>query len=98
MLLEEWRKRLDNNKTVGKTLINPSKAFDCILHDLLIAKLAADGIDNLILYMRSYLLNRTQFVPINELIMMNRFYGMVDPQTARSRIFGRDHRQEASPS
>ena len=36
-LIDEWRSRLDNDYTVGGVLMDPSKAFDCILHDLLIA-------------------------------------------------------------
>ena len=55
-LLEEWREHLDNNKIVGGILMDLSKAFDCVPHDLLLAKLAAYGIDdNLILYIHSYL-------------------------------------------
>ena len=62
-LLEEWREHLDNNKTVGRILMDLSKAFDCVPHDLLLAKLANYGIDdNLILYIHSYLLNRKQCV------------------------------------
>ena len=56
--------------------MDSSQAFDCIPHDLLLAKLAAD--DNLILYMRSHLLNRTQSIPMNELMTMNCFYGAAD--------------------
>ena len=40
-LLEEWREKLDENFVVGAVLMDLSKAFDCISHDLIIAKLAA---------------------------------------------------------
>ena len=43
-----------------------SKAFDCVLLDLLFAKLEAYGIDESFLaYLHSYLLNRKQCVRIN---------------------------------
>ena len=46
-----------------------SKAFDCVPHDLLLAKLAAYGFDdNLLLYIHSYLLNRKQCVCINNIL------------------------------
>ena len=68
-LLEEWREHLDNNKTVGGILMDLSKAFDCVPHDLLLAKLTAYGIDdNLILYIHSCLLNRKQCVCINNIL------------------------------
>ena len=58
-LLEEWREHLDNNKTVGEILMDLSKAFDCVPHDLLLPEIAPNGIDdNLILYIHSYLMNR----------------------------------------
>ena len=46
--------------------MNLSKAFDCVPHDLLIAKLAAYSVDeNLLMYIYSYLSNRKQCVRIN---------------------------------
>ena len=54
---------------MGGIIIDPSKAFNCVPHDLLLAKLAAYGIDdNLILYIHSYLLNRKRCVCINNIL------------------------------
>ena len=44
-LLEERTKRLDNNYVVSGVLIDLSKAFDCVPHDLLIARLEAYDIN-----------------------------------------------------
>ena len=41
--LEDWNNKLDNNNVAGAVLTDLSKAFDCIPHDLLVAKLDAYG-------------------------------------------------------
>ena len=43
-LIEEWKSKLDKNYVVGAILMDLSKAFDCVPHDLIIAKLAAYGL------------------------------------------------------
>ena len=65
-LLEEWREKLDKNFVVGSVLLDLSKAFDCVPHDLIIAKLAAYGIERKTLRLiYSYLKGRKQCVKIN---------------------------------
>ena len=65
-LIEDWRSNLDNDYLVGAVLMDLSKAFDCIPHDLLIAKLHAYGFDEDALVLTySYLERRKQSVRIN---------------------------------
>ena len=65
-LLEEWREKLDKKFIVGAVLMDLSKAFDCIPHDLIIAKLAAYGFKRETLRLiYSYLKGRKQCVKIN---------------------------------
>ena len=65
-LVEEWSERLDNSYIIGVILMDLSKAFDCISHNLMIAKLAAYGLDDTALQLIfSYLKNRKQCARIN---------------------------------
>ena len=44
LMIDKWKKAVDNNKIFGAVLTDLSKAFDCICHDLLITKLNAYGL------------------------------------------------------
>ena len=65
-LTENWKKPLDEKKIVGAVLMDLSKAFDSIPHDLLIAKMYAYGFSiNAVTFFYSYLKRRKQNVKIN---------------------------------
>ena len=42
LMLENWKSAIGNRKTFGALLNNLSKAYDCLLHVLLIAELNTD--------------------------------------------------------
>ena len=65
-LLEKWKKTTDNKGFAGGVLMDLSKAFDTLNHELLIAKLHAYGFgkESLMLLL-SYLSNRWQRSKIN---------------------------------
>ena len=65
-MLEKFRKCRDQNGSTGVLLTDLSKAFDCLIHDLLIAKLDAYGLSyNALTLIYSYLSNRLQRVRVN---------------------------------
>ncbi len=65
-LIDSWKCALDENKFVGTVLMDLSKAFDCIPHGLLIAKMKAYGLSNYACeFMASYLSDRYQRVKIS---------------------------------
>ena len=58
-MIEKWRESIDTGGNFGTLLTDLSKTFDCLLHDLLIAKLHAYGLDmSSLKLLRSYLTKR----------------------------------------
>ncbi len=65
-LIDSWKCALDENKFVGTVLMDLSKAFDCISHGLLIAKMKAYWLSNYACeFMAIYLSDRYQRVKIS---------------------------------
>ena len=65
-LTDDWRSALDEKKEMGVIAIDPSKAFDCVCHNLLLAKVTAYGVQEPALQLlRSYLHGRKQRVMCN---------------------------------
>ena len=65
-MIESWKAKLNNGSKVGVIIMDLSKAFDSLNHDLLLAKLEAYGLDNnAVSFMRSYLTNRLEHCKIN---------------------------------
>ena len=68
-LLKSWQNSLDKDDIVGTILMDLSKAYDCLPHDLLIAKLAAYGADfKSLSLLYDYLSNRFHRVKINTFV------------------------------
>ena len=66
-LIEKWKKSVDDGGAFGALLTDLSKDFDCLPHELLIAKLDAHGFDKSSpKLIHSYLSNRKQRVKIND--------------------------------
>ena len=66
VMLEKWRKSMDRRGSAGALLSDLSKAFDCLNHELMVAKLHAYGCDyNSLKLINSYLENRFHRVKVN---------------------------------
>ena len=65
-LLQKWQKCLDaSDGIVGTLLMDLSKAYDCVNHDLIIAKLEAYGVgENSLRLIQNYLSQRQQRVKV----------------------------------
>ena len=67
ILIEEWKKSLDDKNIIGAVLVDLFKAFDWIPHDLLVLKLHAYVLSiDAITIIYSYMKRRKQGVKIND--------------------------------
>ena len=67
VMLEKWRNARGNGNIAGAVLTDLSKAFDCLDHELLVAKLEAYGFDfQSLAYIYSYLSHRKQRTKVNK--------------------------------
>ena len=67
VMLEKFKEAIDRGYQFGALLADLSKAFDCIDHELLIAKLSEYGVSSSALNtISSYLKHRTQWTKIND--------------------------------
>ena len=66
-MIETWKKALDSKHVAGRILADLSKAFDCLNHELLIAKLDAYGFGNQsCTFNFDYLKNRKQRTKVRD--------------------------------
>ena len=66
-MLEQWKREVDKGRVFGTLLTDLSKAFDCLSHELIIAKLNAYGFSlSALNLMRNYLSKRQQRTKINQ--------------------------------
>ena len=64
-MIETWKKAIDYKGFAGPVLTDLSKAFDCLNHDLFIAKLSAYGFEKSALkFIYSYLKDRKQRIGV----------------------------------
>ena len=60
-MIESWKVRLSNGSKVGVIMMDLSKTFDSLNHELLLAKLKAYGLDsNSVTFLESYFTSKLQ--------------------------------------
>jgi hypothetical protein len=85
-IMEKWKLELRQGKIIGSLLMDLSKAFDCISHKLLIAKLEAYGLGlKSIKLMQSYLNFRKQRVKIGNIMST---YKLIEKGVPQGSILG----------
>ena len=75
-MIEKWKESVDSGGAFGALMTDLSKAFDCLHHELLIAKLDAYGFDiKSVKLIQQYLSNRKQRVKVgNHTVHGNKFF------------------------
>ena len=62
-IVDNWLTAINENKIVGSILLDLTKAFDLVNHEILINKLSSYGFSNETLsWFQSYLSNRQQYL------------------------------------
>ena len=74
-LIKEWKTNLDNNFAVGAVLMDFSKAFDCIPHNLLIARLPAYSFEGKLYFIFIHTCSYSYFIFIHT--CHNSFRGLI---------------------
>ncbi len=68
-LLEDWKSALDKNQYVAAILMDLSKAFNCLPHDILLSKLSAYGLSSKsVKLLQNYLTGRKQQIKLQGVI------------------------------
>jgi hypothetical protein len=68
-LLEDWKSALDRNCYVAAILMDLSKAFDCLPHDILLSKLAVYGLSyQLVQLLENYLTGCKQQIKLHGVV------------------------------
>ena len=76
--LKNGKKSADNGNTIAVLLTDLTKAFDCVRHDLIVAKLNVYGLSfSLVRLIHSYLSDRKKKTKINSSYSLNIYISLV---------------------